>query len=435
MNAATKQHKALKNLLSRLCRKPAAQAPTARHKIASGKLPKSRPKTAHPSPTSTHTSVKNAPPKASVDIVYRRKFDKDAPKAIGYVRVSTEMQAADGISLDAQRESIEDYCNAHKLNLIHVYHDDHTGKTLVRKGFQAAIKHMEESGAILIAVKLDRVTRNVHDLGHLLKTYFGDGRPYSLRLVQFPVDTSSSIGRLMLNIICSVAQWEREEICARTRAGMTYLKKQGVHLGAAPYGKKYTDKPTADGRRVLVDVPTERAIINYVCELHDSGAKPADIIQILTEERRSPPRKAARWTYQNIHKILRREDRIIVREWERSTAVRDKSMVSKRILELRAEFLNLSEIGRKLTRENYMPVRGSKWYAATVQAYLRECASYDYDSIVKLVLSLREQKRTLAEIGAELTLRGFTPQRGGRWFPAQVKAILDLNQQMRAIPA
>jgi len=49
---------------------------------------------------------------------------------------------------------------------------------------------------------------------------------------------------------------------------------------------------------------------------------------------------------------------------------------------------------------------------------------------VKLVLSLREEQKTFSEIGAELTLRGFTPQRGGRWFPAQVKAILDLNQRV-----
>ena len=60
---------------------------------------------------------------------------------------------------------------------------------------------------------------------------------------------------------------------------------------------------------------------------------------------------------------------------------------------------------------------------------------YDQDAIVKLVLSLREQKKTFCEIGAELTLRGFTPQRGGRWFPAQVKAILDLNQPGRTSSA
>ena len=164
MNTATKQQKSLRNLLSRLCKKSATPKPTAQHKRPIKRLPKASPKSARKSPTGAHKSAKSAPVAEPAGFAYRRKMDKNAPKAIGYIRVSTEMQAADGISLDAQRESIEDYCNAHKLNLIHVYQDDHTGKTLVRKGFQAAIKHMTESGAVLVAVKLDRVTRNVHDL-------------------------------------------------------------------------------------------------------------------------------------------------------------------------------------------------------------------------------------------------------------------------------
>ena len=58
---------------------------------------------------------------------------------------------------------------------------------------------------------------------------------------------------------------------------------------------------------------------------------------------------------------------------------------------------------------------------------MSERASYDRDEIVKTVLVLREQKRTLSQICSDLTLRGFTPQRGGRWFPAQIKAILDAH--------
>jgi DNA invertase Pin-like site-specific DNA recombinase len=83
---------------------------------------------------------------------------------------------------------------------------------------------MKRSGATPVALKLDRVTRNVGDLDYLLKTYFGDGKQFAIKLVQFPVDTGSSIGRLILNIICSVAQWEREEICARTQMGARLLE-------------------------------------------------------------------------------------------------------------------------------------------------------------------------------------------------------------------
>jgi DNA invertase Pin-like site-specific DNA recombinase len=354
--------------------------------------------------------------------------DKNAPKAIGYIRVSTELQAADGISLDAQRESIEDYCNAHKLNLIAIYQDDHTGKTLNRKGFQAALEHMKQSGAVLVGVKLDRITRNVGDLDYLLKTYFGDGKAFALRLVQFPVDTSSSIGRLILNIICSVAQWEREEICARTQMGLNYLKKLGVYLGGAPYGKQYSEDPDAYGRRVLLDDPAEQATIQRLCDLFDGGQSLHKIVKVLAEEGHKP-RGKGKWTRIAAARILHRAGRVTCQPWDRSQAIRDKEVVGKRILELRADGLNLSEIGRQLTRENLMPVRGSKWYAATVNAYLSERASHDRQAIVKLALSLREAGRTLSEIGAELTLRGYTPLRGGRWYPAQIKAILDLNHR------
>jgi DNA invertase Pin-like site-specific DNA recombinase len=353
--------------------------------------------------------------------------DPNAPKALGYIRVSTELQAADGVSLDAQRESIEDYCRIQGLNLIAVYQDDHTGKTLKRKGFQAALDHMKQSGATLVALKLDRITRNVGDLDYLLKTYFGDGKQFALKLVQFPVDTGSSIGRLILNIICSVAQWEREEICARTQMGLAYLKKQGVRLGGAPYGMRRSDEEDEFGRRILVNDLREQQTIARICELFDGNTSLHKIVKILTDEGHQPKEKGA-WSRLTVARILERTGRQAMRPWNRTNAIRDKTTVINRIFELKADGLNLSEIGRQLTRENMMPVRGSKWYPATVSAYMSERASYNQDAIVKTVLALREQKRTLSQICADLTLRGFTPQRGGRWFPAQIKTILDANQ-------
>ena len=364
---------------------------------------------------------------------YRRKVDPNAPKAIGSIRVSTELQAADGVSLDAQQESIEDYCRMQGMNLIAIYQDDHTGKTLKRKGFQAALAHMKQSGATLVALKLDRVTRNVGDLDSLLKTYFGDGKQFSLRLVQFPVDTGSSIGRLILNIICSVAQWEREEICARTQMGLDYLRKQGVKLGGAPYGMRYTDSADESGRRVLVEDLREQQTIRRICELFDGGTSLHKIVKVLTDEGHKPKEKGA-WSRLAVARILERTGRKAMRSWDRTDAIRDKGVVINRIFELKDEGLNLSEIGRQLTRENLMPVRGSKWYPATVSAYLNERAGYDREAIVKTMLALREQNRTLSQICADLMRRGYTPQRGGRWFPAQIKNILDAHPGARRPP-
>jgi len=210
---------------------------------------------------------------------------------------------------------------------------------------------------------------------------------------------------------------------------LDYLKRQGVYLGGAPYGKQYTEEPDAHGRRVLIDNAAEQETIKRICELFDGGDSLHKIVKILTDEGHEP-RGKGKWSRIAAARILHRAGRVTCQPWDRSQAVRDKEVVGKRILELRADGLNLSEIGRQLTSENLMPVRGSKWYAATVNVYLTERASHDREAIVKLALSLREQKRTLSEIGAELTLRGYTPQRGGRWYPAQIKAILDLHPQL-----
>ena len=177
---------------------------------------------------------------------------------------------------------------------------------------------------------------------------------------------------------------------------------------------------------MLEDLPEEQAAIGRICELFDAGTSLHKLVKLLPEEGYKP-RGRGKWSRIAVARILRRAGRVTCQPWDRSNAVRDKEAVTKRILQLRADGLSLPEIGRQLTDENLMPVRGSKWYPATVNAYLQERASHDREAIVRLVLGLREQKRTLSAIGAELTVRGYTPQRGGRWHAAQIKAILDLN--------
>ncbi len=173
--------------------------------------------------------------------------------------------------------------------------------------------------------------------------------------------------------------------------------------------------------------PREQRTIARICELFDGKTSLHKIVKIWTDEGHQPKEKGA-WSRLAVARILERKGRQAMRPWNRTNAIRDKTTVQNRIFELKAEGLNLSEIGRQLTRENMMPVRGNKWYPATVSAYISERASYNQDAIKKTVLALREQKRTLSQICANLTLRGFTPQRGERWFPAQITTILDANQ-------
>lgn len=152
-------------------------------------------------------------------------------KVVAYVRVSTEEQASHGVSLAAQEAKLRSYCDLYDHELTEVIVDaGQSAKTMNRPGLQQALAALKSGAAQgLLVLKLDRLTRSVRDLGELLETYF---QKSALISIQEQCDTSSAAGRLVLNVMTSVAQWERETTSERTSAALQYKKTQGVVLGA-----------------------------------------------------------------------------------------------------------------------------------------------------------------------------------------------------------
>src|SRR3954451_4598324 len=100
---------------------------------------------------------------------------RGAMKAVAYLRVSTDEQAAHGVSLAAQKGKVAAYAELYDLELVAVIEDGGaSGKTLDRPGLKRALAvlHRGEAGA-LVVFKLDRLTRSVRDLGELLERHFG----------------------------------------------------------------------------------------------------------------------------------------------------------------------------------------------------------------------------------------------------------------------
>ena len=156
-------------------------------------------------------------------------------KAVGYVRVSTEEQAREGLSLDAQEEKIRAYCTAKGWRLVRIYRDEgFSGKDLNRPGLQSLIQDLKNDGfeAVVVA-KLDRLTRSVRDLGYLIDDLF-DG--VALASVEESLDTTTAGGRFVLHILGAVAQWERETISERTRSTLRFKRERGEWVGRIPYG-------------------------------------------------------------------------------------------------------------------------------------------------------------------------------------------------------
>ena len=101
---------------------------------------------------------------------------------------------------------------------------DFSAKSLERPGIKRAlaITGQPSHQITIVVVKLDRLTRSVKDLGYLCDSYFREGLPYSLLSVKVIRSiTRSAGGKLMLNVLMSVAQWEREAISRRTQRRWT----------------------------------------------------------------------------------------------------------------------------------------------------------------------------------------------------------------------
>ena len=187
-------------------------------------------------------------------------------KTIAYLRVSTDKQADKGISLEAQEEKARAYANLYDLDLIEVIIDaGESAKTLDRPGLQRALSMLKTGKAeALLVVKLDRLTRSVVDLGKLIETYFAPGKA-ALMSVSEQIDTRSAAGRLVLNILASVSQWERETIGERTRDAMQHKQANGEYIGGeAPYGFKLVAGE-------LIEDEAEQEVIQKAKAYHAEG--------------------------------------------------------------------------------------------------------------------------------------------------------------------
>jgi len=198
-------------------------------------------------------------------------------KVIGYARVSTDEQAKSGLGLEAQIAKIRSYADLFELTVTEIVIDDGiSGKNLKRPGLIKAIRAIKagEAEGMLVA-KLDRLTRNVADLGTLVQNVFDKAELYS---VSEQINTKNAAGRLVLNVLVSVAQWERETICERTSDALQAKKARGEKTGGnVPFGFE-----VVSGK--LIENEAEQAVIEKIKELRANGLSLRKIAEKLNDE-------------------------------------------------------------------------------------------------------------------------------------------------------
>lgn len=225
-----------------------------------------------------------------------------AMKVVGYIRVSTEEQASSGQSLDAQRAKLTAYAALYDLELVEIVEDAGvSAKTLNRPGLQRALELLDsgEAEGLLIA-KLDRLTRSVGDWQILIDEHFSERAGRMLFSVADSIDTRTAAGRLVLNVLLSVAQWERETIAERTADALQHKIGRGERCGKIRFGYDLAD----DGR-TLVANPTEQEAIHLIRELRSAGESLRDIAKEL-ERRGVKTKEGQPWKHTSVKRILSR---------------------------------------------------------------------------------------------------------------------------------
>jgi DNA invertase Pin-like site-specific DNA recombinase len=223
-------------------------------------------------------------------------------KVVGYVRVSTDEQADKGVSLASQRAKVEGYCKLYDLELVAVIEDaGQSAKSLKRDGLQSVLAMLRTGEADgLVIAKLDRLTRSVSDWQALIDDFFGERAGQQLFSVGDSIDTRTAAGRLVLNVLLSVAQWEREAIGERTRDALRLKIGRGERCGKVRFGFDLA----ADGK-TLTPNPTEQEAIAIVQRLRAAGETLRAIAAELNA-RGVATKEGRPWLHTSVARILAR---------------------------------------------------------------------------------------------------------------------------------
>lgn len=221
-------------------------------------------------------------------------------KAIGYVRVSTEDQAREGVSLDAQGAKVKAWADLNEYELTGLYTDAGiSGKRADnRPGLQEALQSVSKGDALVIysLSRLARSTRDTLDIADLLTRKGAD-----LVSISEKIDTTTAAGKMVFRMLAVLNEFERDQISERTRTALQYKKAKGEKTGGdVPYG---FDLGT-DGH--LVKNKMEQRAIDLIGELKAKGYSLRAIARELKAKGYRTKRGKATWNPKTISTILKR---------------------------------------------------------------------------------------------------------------------------------
>ena len=224
-------------------------------------------------------------------------------KAIGYIRVSTQGQVTDGVSLDAQEAKVRSWADLNGAAEVAIFRDEGiSGKRSDnRPGLQDAL-HLVGKGDALIVYSLSRLSRSTKDtliLSEILLKKEAD-----LVSLSEKIDTTSAAGKMVFRLLAVLSEFERDQISDRTRFALAHKKANGEKTGGdVPFGyrvrkgKLYRNAEEQKAVRLILDLSGKGASLRGICRnLEDKGVArkrgslswhPVAVLRVIQRERKA----------------------------------------------------------------------------------------------------------------------------------------------------
>ncbi len=221
-----------------------------------------------------------------------------------YARVSTHEQVECGVSLDSQIENLLLYCKAVGLQPVRVIREAGVSgaKPLAQRPGGATLLDALASGEVnnVVAMKLDRLFRSTQDaLTHISQW---DRAGTTLHLCDMGgqnLNTASAMGRMMITMLASFAEFERNLISERTAAALAHKKSKGQAYNQTPYGFQ------KEGKMLVLD-EKEQQVLWRVFEWREEGHSLWTIASRLNDLG-VPAKKGGKWHGETVRNILRND--------------------------------------------------------------------------------------------------------------------------------
>lgn len=188
-------------------------------------------------------------------------------KVAVYTRVSTEEQSERGFSLDAQLSKLKGYCENYDLEIIDIYTDPgYSGRNTRRPEYQRMLQEIDRWEGILV-LKMDRIHRNQKNFMGMMDQLRKTDKEFISMQEKF--DTSTAMGRFVMNILQGIAQLESEQIGERVAIAMVQKAKDKTKKfqeHKVPFGYIWDKK-----KEKFVEIPEKLEIVKEAFLLYSNG--------------------------------------------------------------------------------------------------------------------------------------------------------------------